>query len=75
VKFRNRFKEMLHQLTTAPAVGAPRIYYPGEAEFAIEQERRATGIPLDRGVASELEGLARRLDMRDAWDHLAEGKK
>ena len=75
VKFRNRFKEMLHQLTTAPAAGAPRIYYPGEAEFAIEQERRATGIPLDRGVASDLEGLARRLDMRDAWDHLVEGKK
>ena len=75
VKFRNRFKEMLHQLTTAPAAGTPRIYYPGEAEFAIEQERRATGIPLDRGVASELEGLARSLDMRDAWDHLVEGKK
>ncbi len=75
VKFRNRFKEMLRQITTAPAKGAPRIYYPGEAEFAIEQERRATGIPLDRDVASELEGLARRLDMRDAWDHLVEGKK
>ena len=75
VKFRNRFKEMLHNLTTAPAAGAPRIYYPGEAEFAIEQERRATGIPLDPGVASELEGLARRLDMRDAWNHLIEGKK
>ena len=75
VKFRNRFKEMLHQVTTAPAAGAPRIYYPGEAEFAIEQERRATGIPLDKGVASELEGLARRLDMHDAWEHLAEGKK
>jgi LDH2 family malate/lactate/ureidoglycolate dehydrogenase len=75
VKFRNRFKEMLRQVTSAPAAGAPRIYYPGEAEFAIEQERRATGIPLDKGVASELEGLARRLDMRDAWEHLVEGKK
>ncbi len=75
VKFRNRLKEMLHHLTTAPAKGAPRIYYPGEAEFAIEQERRATGIPLDKDVASELEGLSRRLDMRVAWDHLVEGKK
>jgi LDH2 family malate/lactate/ureidoglycolate dehydrogenase len=75
VKFRNRFKDMLRQVTTSPAKGAPRVYYPGEAEFAIEQERRATGIPLDRGVASDLEGLARRLDMRDAWDHLIEGKK
>jgi LDH2 family malate/lactate/ureidoglycolate dehydrogenase len=75
VKFRNRFKDMLRLVTTSPAKGAPRIYYPGEAEFAIEQERRATGIPLDKGVASELEGLARRLDMRDAWEHLVEGKK
>jgi L-2-hydroxycarboxylate dehydrogenase (NAD+) len=75
VSFRNRLKDMLRQVTSAPAKGAPRIYYPGEAEFAIEQERRATGIPLDPGVASELEGLARRLDMRDAWDHLVEGKK
>jgi hypothetical protein len=33
------------------------------------------GIPLDAGVASELEGLARRLDMREAWEHLVEGKK
>jgi LDH2 family malate/lactate/ureidoglycolate dehydrogenase len=75
VKFRNRFKEMLRQLTSAPAIGAPRIYYPGEAEFAIEQERRAMGIPLDPGAASELEGLARRLDMRDVWEHLVEGRK
>jgi LDH2 family malate/lactate/ureidoglycolate dehydrogenase len=75
VKFRNRLKDMLRQLATAPSKGAPRIYYPGEAEYAIEQERRATGIPLDPGRAAELEGLARRLDMRDAWDHLVEGKK
>jgi L-2-hydroxycarboxylate dehydrogenase (NAD+) len=75
VRFRNRIKEVLHQLTSAPAAGAPRIYYPGESEFAIEQERRATGIPLDPGVASELEGLARRLDIHDSWTHLVEGKK
>jgi LDH2 family malate/lactate/ureidoglycolate dehydrogenase len=68
-------KDMLRQLTTAPARDAPRIYYPGEAEFAIEQERRVTGIPLDARVASELEGLARSLDMQAAWDHLVEGKK
>jgi LDH2 family malate/lactate/ureidoglycolate dehydrogenase len=90
VKFRNRIKDMMRQLTTAPAEGAPRIYYPGEAEFAIEQERRATGIPLDPGVAWSppgpaptranqdawvLQGLARSLDMHDAWVHLVEGKK
>ncbi|MGH9322971.1 MAG: Ldh family oxidoreductase [Vicinamibacteria bacterium] len=75
LRFRNRIKDMLRQLTKAPAQGAPRIYYPGEAEFAIDQERRVTGIPLDPGVASNLQGLARSLDMRDAWDHLVEGKK
>jgi LDH2 family malate/lactate/ureidoglycolate dehydrogenase len=75
IKFRNRIKEMLREIVTAPAEGAPRIYYPGEAEFAIDQERRATGIPLDPDVASELEGLARRLDVRDLWAHLVEGKK
>jgi L-2-hydroxycarboxylate dehydrogenase (NAD+) len=75
VKFRNRMKDMIHQLTGAPAEGAPRVYYPGEAEFAIEQERRANGIPLDSDVASELEGLARHLDIHDAWKHLVEGKK
>jgi L-2-hydroxycarboxylate dehydrogenase (NAD+) len=75
VKFRNRFKDMMRQLTGTPAEGAPRVYYPGEAEFALDQERRAMGIPLDPDVASELEGLSRRLDIRDAWEHLIEGKK
>lgn len=75
LRFRNRIKDRMHQLTGAPAEGAPRIYYPGESEFAIEQERRATGIPLDSGVASELEGLARRLDIHDSWKHVVEGKK
>jgi LDH2 family malate/lactate/ureidoglycolate dehydrogenase len=75
VKFRNRIKDMMRELVTAPSSGAPRIYYPGEAEFAIEQERRATGIPLDPDVASELEGLARRLDVHDLWTHVLEGKK
>jgi LDH2 family malate/lactate/ureidoglycolate dehydrogenase len=75
VRFRNRMKEMMHQLTGAPAEGAPRVFYPGESEFVLEQERRATGIPLDPDVASELEGLARQLDIHDSWKHLVEGKK
>ena len=75
VPLRNRIKEVMHQITSTPAEGAPRVYYPGEAEFAIEQERRATGIPLDPDVQSALEGLARRLDVRDLWVHVLEGKK
>ena len=75
VKFRNRLQDMTRQITGVKAKGAPRVYYPGEAEYAIEQERRATGIPIDRDVASELEGLARRFDILDAWEHVVEGKK
>lgn len=75
VKFRNRMKDMLRQLTTTPAAGAPRVFYPGESEYALDQERRANGIPIDPGTASELEGLSRRLDLHDAWEHLVEGRK
>lgn len=75
VKFRNRIQDMMKSLTSAPAAGAPRIYYPGEAEFEIEQERRASGIPIEPDVASELEGLARQLDIHDAWEHLLEARK
>lgn len=75
VKFRNRIKDMVRELTKAPAQGAPRIYYPGEAEFEIEQERRATGIPIVPAVASELAGLARQLDLHDTWEHVVEGRK
>ena len=59
IKFRNRIKDMMRELTSSPAKGAPRVYYPGEAEYEIEQERRASGIPIDSATASELEGLAR----------------
>jgi LDH2 family malate/lactate/ureidoglycolate dehydrogenase len=75
VRFRNRIKDMLDRLTRSPAQGAPRVYYPGEEEFALEQERRASGIPIDPDVAAELSGLARRLDIYDTWEHLVEGKK
>jgi LDH2 family malate/lactate/ureidoglycolate dehydrogenase len=75
VKFRNRLQDMTRQIVGTKAKGAPRVYYPGEAEYAIEQERRAMGIPLDDDVAAELEGLARRFDILDAWTHVVEGKK
>lgn len=75
VKFRNSITDMMRQLTGSPAKGAPRVYYPGEAEFDIDQERRASGIPIAANVASELEGLSRQLDIHDSWKHLLEGKK
>ncbi|HSF16650.1 MAG TPA: Ldh family oxidoreductase [Vicinamibacteria bacterium] len=75
VRFRNQMKDMIRQLTRTPPSGAPRVFYPGESEFALEQERRANGIPLDASSASELEGLARRLDLLESWEHLVEGRK
>ncbi len=75
IKLRNQIKDMMRQLTGSPATGAPRVYYPGEAEFEIEQERRDNGIPIDPKTASGLEGLARQLDVHDSWKHLLEGRK
>lgn len=75
IRFRNGIKDMMRELTGTPAKGAPRVYYPGESELAIEQERRATGIPIEKDVAAELQGLARSLDIHEAWKHLVEGRK
>ena len=75
IRFRNGIKDMMRELTGTPAKGAPRVYYPGESELAIEQERRASGVPIEKKVAAELEGLARSLDIHDAWEHLVAGRK
>ena len=75
IQFRNRIKKLMDDLVKTSASGTPRVYYPGEVEFAIQQDRRANGIPLDPQVVEELAGLARELDMYDAWKHLIDGKK
>ena len=73
--FRNRIAEMLGKITSSPASGAPRVYFPGELEYEIERRRRAEGIPLPPAVAGELQGMARGLDLHDAWEHLITGRK
>jgi LDH2 family malate/lactate/ureidoglycolate dehydrogenase len=73
VRFRNRIDEMLKKLKSTS--DSENIYYPGEPEYEIEQARRANGIPIPPDVASELEGLSRGLKLRDAWEHLLEGRK
>jgi LDH2 family malate/lactate/ureidoglycolate dehydrogenase len=75
VQFRNRIDHMLRKLTSKRDSTVPRVYYPGEPEFEMEQHRRAEGIPLSPAVATELEGIARGLELRDAWEHLLEGRK
>jgi LDH2 family malate/lactate/ureidoglycolate dehydrogenase len=75
VRFRNRIDELLTKLKRSSSKDGPRIYYPGEIEYETEVERRATGIPLPAKVASQLEGMARGLDLKDAWEHLLAGRK
>ncbi|MFQ5790650.1 MAG: Ldh family oxidoreductase [Acidobacteriota bacterium] len=75
VDFRNRINSMLRKIAASAAPGGPHVYYPGEPEYEIEQDRRANGIPLPPHVSTRLEGLARSLDIRDAWEHLLEGRK
>jgi L-2-hydroxycarboxylate dehydrogenase (NAD+) len=75
VNFRNRFDVMLRKLTSQRNSDAPRIFYPGEPEFEMEQLRRAQGVPLTPDIASKLERLASGLGLQDAWEHLLEGRK
>jgi LDH2 family malate/lactate/ureidoglycolate dehydrogenase len=53
----------------------PRIFYPGEPEFDMEQLRRAQGIPLPPDVAGKLQRMARGLELDEAWEHLLESRK
>ena len=73
--FRDRFDLMLKKLVFSAASEGPRVHYPGESEYEAAEERRATGIPLPAPVARELDGLARRLDLRDAWEQVLASKK
>ncbi|MGH9461799.1 MAG: Ldh family oxidoreductase [Vicinamibacteria bacterium] len=73
--FRERLDLMLKKLSFSGARGATRVFYPGEREYEAEEERRANGIPLSPPVCQELEGLARRFDLRDAWEHVLASRK
>jgi LDH2 family malate/lactate/ureidoglycolate dehydrogenase len=73
--FRDRFDLMLKKVSFSGARGAERVRYPGETEYEAEVERRANGIPLSPSVCQELEGLARRFDVRDAWEQVLASRK
>ncbi len=72
LRFRNRIDEMLKKLK---ASSGSSVYYPGEPEYQAEEDRRANGIPIPGPVASRLEGVARGLGLRDAWDQLLATRK
>jgi LDH2 family malate/lactate/ureidoglycolate dehydrogenase len=75
VNFRNRIDELLTKLTRKTSSDAPRIFYPGEPEFEMEKLRRAHGIPIPGDLSARLEGMARGLDLAEAWEHLLESRK
>ncbi|ALC91582.1 hypothetical protein AM500_18670 [Bacillus sp. FJAT-18017] len=63
----DRFKELSHTLgnyvkNAAKAPGVEELYLPGEIEFAIEEKRLSSGIPVSEGVVSDLNQLANSMD-------------
>ena len=75
IRFRNRMQEFVKGFRKPGDASDRPIYYPGESAHAIEQMRRAEGIPLDAATAIRLRSLASGLDLPDAWEHLEQGKK
>ena len=75
LRFRNRIGELLKELKASSGSSEARISYPGEPEYEAEEERRANGIPIPAPVASRLEGVARGLGLRDAWEQLLATRK
>jgi LDH2 family malate/lactate/ureidoglycolate dehydrogenase len=76
VQFRNRIDILLHKLTKpSGSKDTPRVVYPGEPEFEMEHERRATGIPIPPDVSARLQRIASGFELNEAWEHLLEGRK
>ncbi len=63
--FRNR---MAARLLTLRRAGTS---YPGQDEWAVEEERRTHGVPVPEEVAAPLERLGSRLELHDVWDEIA----
>ena len=73
--FRDRFDLMLKKIAFSGGTGPERGRYPGEEEYESEIERRSNGIPLATTTRKQLEGLARRFDIRDAWEQVLATRK
>lgn len=59
--FKESLGAMVQELTALePAAGVEQIYYPGQLEGLQRAERRATGIPIEPGLAEELTNLGQR---------------
>ncbi len=59
--FKQNLGAMVQELTALePAAGFEQVYYPGQLEGLHRAQRRATGIPIEPGLATELAALGQR---------------
>lgn len=62
--FKRRIGEMIDELHELPLFeGFSRVYYPGEIEGERRKDRAARGIPLEEGLFSELQEVAKAADV------------
>jgi LDH2 family malate/lactate/ureidoglycolate dehydrogenase len=63
-EFKERVDRLVRMMKSSQlAPGQNKIYLPGEIEFETEHQRLREGIPYDRSILSQLEKLARDLNM------------
>ena len=64
-EFKERMEQLIEQIKgSALAPGSTGIFFPGEIEYNLKQERLARGIPLDAFVRGELRREAEALGLR-----------
>jgi len=57
--FKKRLNWVIQEIKSSPlAEGAKGVYFPGELELRVEEERRRMGIPLSEAVWQDLEGMS-----------------
>ncbi len=62
--FKQRLGEMIDELHQLPLFeGFSRVYYPGEIEGERRSERSSRGIPIEEGLFSELQQVAKAADV------------
>ncbi|MCL4860904.1 MAG: Ldh family oxidoreductase [Caldilineaceae bacterium] len=60
-RFKQNLAAMVQELTALePAAGFDQVHYPGQLEGLQRAQRRATGIPIEAGLADELAQLGQR---------------
>jgi LDH2 family malate/lactate/ureidoglycolate dehydrogenase len=63
-EFKDRMEELIAQIKgSALAPGSKGIFFPGEIEYNLKQDRLANGLPLDQFVRGELKSEAERLGL------------